>query len=110
MDLVGRIDAYLEAIPHAVILVSVFVTALICVRIALSAAWFVFTYFIRPGKKLRRYGEYAIVTGATDGIGKAYAFELASAGTLVLLFSPCVHVFWVPASSLYDDNHLHVLI
>lgn len=79
MDII-RMDEYVEKIPPIVIVVSVLVTALICLRIAISIIWFIFTYFIRPGKKLTAYGEYAIVTGATDGIGKAYAFELASAG------------------------------
>lgn len=85
MDII-RLDEYVEKIPHAVVLVSVLVTALICLRIALSIIWFIFTYFIRPGKKLTAYGDYAIVTGATDGIGKAYAFELASAGAWCFFF------------------------
>jgi len=36
---------------------------------------------------LSKYGKWAIVTGATDGIGKAYAFELAKKGLSVLLMS-----------------------
>uniref|UniRef100_A0A8C5PKT9 3-ketoacyl-CoA reductase n=1 Tax=Leptobrachium leishanense TaxID=445787 RepID=A0A8C5PKT9_9ANUR len=35
----------------------------------------------------RRYGEWAVVTGATDGIGKAYAEELASLGMNIILIS-----------------------
>ncbi|XP_063800302.1 inactive hydroxysteroid dehydrogenase-like protein 1 [Pseudophryne corroboree] len=34
---------------------------------------------------IRQYGEWAVVTGATDGIGKAYAEELASYGMNVIL-------------------------
>lgn len=44
-----------------------------------------YKFFFRPGKELRKYGEWAVVTGATDGIGKAYAFELAKQGLNVLL-------------------------
>jgi len=42
---------------------------------------------IRPGKNLKKYGEWAVVTGATDGIGKAMAFELARKGCSVFLLS-----------------------
>jgi len=46
-----------------------------------------YAFFIRRGKNLREYGEWALVTGATDGIGKAYCFELAACGLNVLVIS-----------------------
>ncbi|KAJ0062111.1 hypothetical protein NL108_015690, partial [Boleophthalmus pectinirostris] len=36
---------------------------------------------------LRRYGQWAVVTGATSGIGKAYAIELARRGLDIVLLS-----------------------
>jgi 17beta-estradiol 17-dehydrogenase / very-long-chain 3-oxoacyl-CoA reductase len=43
---------------------------------------------LRPGKNITKtFGKYAIVTGATDGIGKAMAFELAKKGCNVILIS-----------------------
>jgi len=36
---------------------------------------------------LKQYGQWAVVTGATDGIGKAYAMELARQGLNVLLIA-----------------------
>merc|ERR1719373_371967 len=45
------------------------------------------SFFFRGGKRLRDFGEWAVVTGATDGIGKAYAFELARQGMNVLVIS-----------------------
>ncbi|CAM9904324.1 unnamed protein product, partial [Chrysoparadoxa australica] len=57
----------------------------------LSVGWrfdvAIYRHFLRPGKNLKRYGEWAVVTGATDGIGRAYAFELARKGLSVLLIS-----------------------
>jgi len=65
------------------LIVSLLVTLILVVRVILCILNFVYVYFLRPGKNLRKFGRYAIVTGATDGIGLAYAFELASKGVFV---------------------------
>ena len=44
----------------------------------------VWRYFLRPGKNLRRLGSWAVVTGATDGIGRAMCDVLARKGTAAL--------------------------
>lgn len=43
--------------------------------------------FLRPAKDLKKLGKWAVVTGATDGIGKAYAFALAKMGMNVVIIS-----------------------
>jgi 17beta-estradiol 17-dehydrogenase / very-long-chain 3-oxoacyl-CoA reductase len=43
--------------------------------------------YLRPGKNLKKLGEWCVVTGATDGIGKEYAFALAKRGLNVVLIS-----------------------
>ncbi|OJJ01067.1 hypothetical protein ASPVEDRAFT_149945 [Aspergillus versicolor CBS 583.65] len=46
--------------------------------------------FILPGKSLRSFGpkgSWAIVTGASDGLGKEYALQLARAGFNIVLVS-----------------------
>ena len=42
-------------------------------------------HLLRPPKNLSNYGDWSIVTGATDGIGKAIAFELARKNQNLLL-------------------------
>ncbi|KAH8070203.1 3-oxo-behenoyl-CoA reductase [Aureococcus anophagefferens] len=46
-----------------------------------------YAHFLRPGKDLTKYGQWAVVTGATDGIGKALCFEFAKKGLDVFLIS-----------------------
>lgn len=47
-----------------------------------------YCHFIRPAKNIKKkYGQWAVVTGATDGIGKAMAFEFAKKGLNVVLIS-----------------------
>ena len=43
--------------------------------------------FLRPGKNLKKLGEWAVVTGATDGIGKAYSLAFAKKGLNVVIIS-----------------------
>ncbi|KYQ91751.1 steroid dehydrogenase [Tieghemostelium lacteum] len=48
---------------------------------------FIYRSFIRSGKNLKKYGSWAVVTGATDGIGKAYCEEFAKKGLNICLVS-----------------------
>ncbi|XP_013404575.1 inactive hydroxysteroid dehydrogenase-like protein 1 [Lingula anatina] len=47
-----------------------------------------FVLYTKFGRRdLVRYGHWAVVTGCTHGIGKAYAYELASGGLNIILVS-----------------------
>lgn len=45
----------------------------------------VYCMFLRPPKTLTTYGSWALITGCTDGIGKALTFDLASKGLNLVL-------------------------
>jgi len=57
----------------------------------LLMSWYVgsavYRYALRRPKSLSSYGSWAVVTGATDGIGKAVSHELARRGMHLLLVS-----------------------
>lgn len=60
---------------------------LVVARAVAQFGAFVYAKFVRAGKDVRQYGKWAVVTGATDGIGRAFAEELARKGMSVLLVS-----------------------
>ena len=78
----------MDQIPQNVLYALVGVGGLVVFSYVLEILTGVFNHFLRPGKNItKRYGSWAIVTGATDGIGKAMAFELAKKGCNIILIS-----------------------
>lgn len=47
----------------------------------------IYKYFLNPSRCLKHLGSWAVITGGTDGIGKAYAKALAKKGFNVVLIS-----------------------
>lgn len=60
---------------------------LLLYKVALPFAMGLYAHFLRPGKELKRYGRWTVVTGATDGIGRALCAEFAKQGLDVVLIS-----------------------
>ncbi|KAF0891696.1 hypothetical protein E2562_010911 [Oryza meyeriana var. granulata] len=59
---------------------------IVAVTASARLARWLYAAFLRPGKPLRRrYGAWAVVTGATDGIGRSLAFRFAAAGMGLVL-------------------------
>nr|QEX51364.1 very-long-chain 3-oxoacyl-CoA reductase 1-like isoform X1 [Cymbidium ensifolium] len=67
-------------------ILAIFALGLLSIlKASIAALWWLFVSFIRPGKNLKRYGSWTIVTGATDGIGRTLAFQLAHRGLNLVL-------------------------
>ena len=62
--------------------------AFVVVLYGMETLGFLYRTFLRPGQNLKKkYGGWAVVTGCTDGIGKAFCEELARQNIPVLLIS-----------------------
>jgi len=72
-----------EHLPAALVVVG----GIVVLNFALGLLGTFYRYQLRPSVKLTKFGKYAIVTGATDGIGKAYALALAKRGMSLILIS-----------------------
>ena len=61
--------------------------ALVSLRYVMRPVCFLWRHYLRPRANFKkRYGDgWAVVTGASDGIGKSLAFDLASEGYRVAL-------------------------
>ncbi|CAG0914102.1 unnamed protein product [Notodromas monacha] len=65
----------------------------------------------RPSDDLsRKYGKWAVVTGSTDGVGKAYAFELAKRGMNIVLISRSEEKLRVVAKEIEATTGVDTLI
>ncbi|XP_060215707.1 very-long-chain 3-oxoacyl-CoA reductase-like protein At1g24470 [Lycium barbarum] len=47
--------------------------------------WIFNTFFRTPKNLIQSYGSWALITGSTDGVGKAFAFQLAQKGHNLIL-------------------------
>ena len=73
------------SVETTLIMIMAIIGGFVLAKDALSFLNVLYKTLIRPGKNLKKLGEWAVVTGATDGIGKAMAFELARNGLNVML-------------------------
>jgi 17beta-estradiol 17-dehydrogenase / very-long-chain 3-oxoacyl-CoA reductase len=95
--IVQKILAECDCVYHSLkatplwLLPFVAVGALVVLKFVLSLLALFYRHLLRPSKSMRAYGAgkgaWAVVTGATDGIGKEYAKQLARKGFNVLIIS-----------------------
>lgn len=76
-------------VPHTIMSLIQAIGLVYLGEMALSFLYqVVWKAMLRPGKNLAKsYGQWAVVTGATDGIGKAMAKEMAKKGMNVMLIA-----------------------
>eukprot|EP01023_Acetabularia_acetabulum_P003116 TRINITY_DN11331_c0_g2_i2.p2 TRINITY_DN11331_c0_g2~~TRINITY_DN11331_c0_g2_i2.p2 ORF type:complete len:305 (-),score=48.65 TRINITY_DN11331_c0_g2_i2:174-1088(-) len=65
---------------------------------------FLYRHFLRPALELKKFGSWAVVTGSTDGIGKAYAFELAHKGLNICLVSRTQEKLLAVSEEIQNQN------
>lgn len=71
---------------------------------------FVGPHFFGDNINLKKYGEWAVVTGASDGIGKEFAKQLAAKGLNVVLISRSLHKLEAVASDIQEKYKRKTLV
>ncbi|XP_055915170.1 very-long-chain 3-oxoacyl-CoA reductase [Eupeodes corollae] len=64
--------------------------------------------FLGPRVDFKRLGEWAVITGATDGIGKAYAKALAKKGLNIVLISRSSSKLETVAKEISDETKVEI--
>ncbi|RAL58971.1 hypothetical protein DID88_009262 [Monilinia fructigena] len=84
------LDTILSNVPKAVLVGLAGIGGVIVAGKVLSYTQLLLSLFVLSGKNLRTYGKkgtWAVVTGASDGLGKEYAIQLAQKGFNIVLIS-----------------------
>ncbi|ESZ91320.1 putative 3-ketoacyl-CoA reductase [Sclerotinia borealis F-4128] len=84
------LDTVLSYVPKAILTGLAGIGAFIVAGKVISYVQLLLSLFVLSGKDLRTYGKkgtWAVVTGASDGLGKEYAIQLAQKGFNIVLVS-----------------------
>ncbi|XP_076800016.1 very-long-chain 3-oxoacyl-CoA reductase-like isoform X1 [Clavelina lepadiformis] len=67
--------------------IGIATTTYLAIKLVYYLAQGAYLYFFRTYPDFNKYGKWSVITGATDGIGKETAFQLASRGQNIALIS-----------------------
>ncbi|KAI3433622.1 hypothetical protein D9Q98_003431 [Chlorella vulgaris] len=114
-DTVDALHARLQSLLSqpagtAITALALALLALSLLRFVAGVLGFIYAYFLRPGRNLKSYGAWAVVTGATDGIGKAYCVELAKKGLNIVLISRTQSKLEAVAAELEEVYGVHTRV
>ncbi|TDL22331.1 3-ketoacyl-CoA reductase [Rickenella mellea] len=106
MEVITELTSRFQALPQPVVVSLIVLGVLTFAKFAFKTLRMILQTFILPGKSLKKYGArkgaWALVTGATDGIGKEFATQLGKAGFNVFLVSRSVDKLQAVAAEIEE--------
>ncbi|MEJ1284925.1 hydroxysteroid (17-beta) dehydrogenase 3 [Cricetulus griseus] len=104
-------DSHGEAMEQLFVSVGLLV-CLVCLLKCMRLSQYLLLCFwnVSPRSFLQSMGQWAVITGAGDGIGKAYSFELAKHGLNVVLISRTLEKLQAIAEEIEWTTGSHVKI
>ncbi|KAH0619491.1 hypothetical protein JD844_000151 [Phrynosoma platyrhinos] len=110
----GEIGRSCSCFIETLALIGAFYTAKTCFTILSDTYTLIRVHFIprlvKRADLVKLYGKWAIVTGCTSGVGKAYAKELASHGVNIILISRNKEKLEAVAKELVDSYKIETAV
>lgn len=103
-EMLSTMVIHLKTQPLFVLLLSFIGFITFLKNFIIFLKWIFITFLRTPKNLVQSYGSWALITGSTDGIGKAFAFQLAQKGLNLILVARNLNKLQQVSSEIKTQN------